>query len=580
MILHTKPPVDEAINEEFTQLFEEYIRDEKREGQVVQGTIVKIDHDSVSVDVGLKSEGRVALSEFSSEGLKPHLQIGDIIEVFIERLEGRGGRIVLSREKAIRDAAWIKFEQMCTHGANVEGSIMGRVKGGFAVELGGIVAFLPGSQVDIRPVKDASVLVGVKQLFKILKVDKDHGNVVVSRRAILDESRQEVRQQQLGNIKEGEILEGVVKNITNYGAFVDLSFIDGLLHITDISWSKISHPSEVLSIGQTVKVMVIKYNPESQRISLGLKQLGDNPWHGLEERYPSGTKLKGVISTVVDYGAFVELEPSVEGLVYHTEMSWNLKNVHPRKLFKPGDEVEVVVLEIDVDRHRIGLSIKRCKDNPWVQFAEKYPIGSAVQGVIKNIADFGMFMTVDDGQGNINPDEAIDVLIPAVEISWTKSPEQALKDYEKGDQVQGVVENIDLERERVTISIKKATQDDVSQSAKKLMKVGVVTCSVVDVQKDGIEVELEGGGRAFIKKTELSKHKDEQRVNKFSVGDRVDAKVMNFDDKSRQFSVSIRALEADMEKKAIAEFGSADSGASLGDILGAALEDKENAKNK
>lgn len=557
----------EIIAEEFEKLFRDYLDTEKKEGHLVKGIIIDSDRDAVFVDVGLKSEGRIPKAQFGQE----EIGVGSEVEVYVERLEGKGGRIVLSREKALRDIAWNKFEQVATQGGNVEGAIMGRVKGGFAVELNGIIAFLPGSQVDIRPVKDISVLFGLVQPFKILKVDKDNGNVVVSRRAILEDSRKEARQEQLANIQEGSILEGTVKNLTNYGAFIDLKFMDGLLYITDISWSKISHPSEVLTIGQTVKVVVIKYSAESQRVSLGMKQLESNPWEKLAEKYQVGTRLKGVVTTVVDYGAFVEIEPGIEGLVYHTEMSWNSKNIHPRKLVKTDDEVEVVILEIDIAKHRISLSMKQCTENPWVKFAEQYPIGSTVSGVIKNIADFGMFMTIGE-----NEKDGIDVLIPAIEIAWHKSPDEALKDYEKGSHVTGIVMNVDLERERVTVSLKQAVEDSTLSEAKKILDTGVTTCIVTGVKKEGIDVDLGNGLTAFIKRYDLSKHKDEQRPERFAIGDKVDAKALSFDKNTRQILLSIKALEIEEEKKVIAEFGSTASGASLGDILGAALtKDKQ-----
>ncbi|MDJ1407122.1 MAG: 30S ribosomal protein S1 [Candidatus Midichloria sp.] len=554
---------EQLIADEFEKLFYSYLDSEKKEGQVIKGAVIGVERDSVLIDVGLKSEGMVPKSQFGNIALN----VGDEVEVYVERFEGKGGRIILSREKALRDIAWSKFEQICTQGENVDGVIIGRVKGGFAVELSGIIAFLPGSQVDIRPVKDISVLLGLAQPFKILKVDRENGNVVVSRRAILEDSRKEARQEQLANIQEGSVLEGTVKNLTDYGVFIDLGFMDGLLHITDISWSKISHPSEVLSIGQVVKVIVIKYSAESQRVSLGMKQLEANPWDQLAEKYKVGTKFKGTVTTVVDYGAFVEIELNVEGLVYHTEMSWNAKNMHPRKLVKPGDEVEVIILEIDISKHRISLSMKQCKENPWAKFAENYPIGSTVSGIIKNIADFGMFMTIGDAE-----QDEIDVLIPATEISWDKSPEEALKDYAKGSLVTGVVLNIDLERERVTVSIKQVAGDAVVAAAEKLVNAGIVTCVVTNIKKDGIEVEAAEGLTAFVKKSDLSKHKDEQHPERFAVGDKVDAKVLGFDKTSRQLLLSIKAHEIEEEKKAIAEFGSTASGASLGDILGAALK--------
>lgn len=560
--------------ESFADLFEQSIREEKREGTVVKGTVLSVTHADVIVDVGLKSEGRISIKEFTQDGQEMTLQVGDVVDVFIERLEDRGGNTIVSREKALKEESWYKFEDLHRQNAVIEGKIMGRVKGGFAVDLGKIIAFLPGSQVDIRPIKDIAPLIDVAQPFKILKMDRHQGNVVVSRRAILEESRAEAREALLSNIAEGSVLEGTVKNITDYGAFIDLGSIDGLLHITDISWNKISHPSEALSLGQVVKVMVIKYNEETKRVSLGLKQLEKNPWDGLTEKYQPGTKIQGTVTTVTDYGAFVELEPNVEGLVYHTEISWNSKNVHPRKLLKTGDKVEVAVIEMDVAKHKISLSMKQCKENPWKKFAETHAINSVIDGVVQNIADFGMFLLI----GEEGSDDAIEALVPAMELSWEEKPENELKKYKKGDKVQGMVISIDLERERVTIGIKQLAKDSFSESAGSIKKGDVLTCSVVDVKKEGIEVEISDGLTVFIKKAELSKHKSEQRPERFGVGDKVDAQVIAFEPKERKLTLSIKALEAEEEKKAIAEYGSKDSGASLGEILGMALNKDKKEK--
>ncbi len=556
------------FEENFAQLFEESIREEKREGTVTKGRIVALKNGDAYVDVGLKSEGRVSLKEFATpENPNPNLKIGDTVEVFIDRSDSHDGTTVLSRAMAVREEAWFKFEELLNKDINVDGNIIGRVKGGFAVDLNGLIAFLPGSQVDIRPIKDMSPLMNIKQPFKILKMDRDQGNVVVSRRAILEESRAEARDALLANIKEGSVLEGSVKNITDYGAFIDLGSIDGLLHITDISWSKISHPSEVLSMGQTMKVMVIKYNEETKRVSLGLKQLEKNPWEGFSDKYKAGMTLKGTITTVTDYGAFVELEPGVEGLVYHTEISWNAKNTHPRKLVKPGDKVEVMVLELDISKHKISLSIRQCIDNPWKLFAQNCPAGTKVEGTIQNIADFGIFVLLNGD----NPSEAIEALVPATELSWDEKPEVELKKYSKGEKINAVVLNVDIERERVSLGVRQLTEDKVSTSLSGFNKGDVVTCAVTEVNKDGIEVELTDGIKTFIKKGDLSKHKSEQRPERFGVGDKVDAKVVSIDAKDRKVSLSIKAFEVEEEKKTIAEYGSANSGASLGDILGKAL---------
>jgi small subunit ribosomal protein S1 len=556
--------------EDFASLLEASMKHEKKEGMVVQGTVVAVDDDAVYVDVGLKSEGRIPLKEFT-EALedgekKPAPEVGDLVDVYIERFEGRGGASVLSREKAVREEAWAKFEQLYQQDATVEGIIIGRVKSGFAVKLNGLYAFLPNSQVDIRPIKDVSALLDVVQPFRILKMDRDQGNVVVSRRAIIEESRMEARNELLSNVQEGSVLEGVVKNITDYGAFIDLGSVDGLLHITDISWNKLAHPSEKLRIGQNIKVMVIKYNPEMRRISLGLKQLEKNPWDGLEDKYKPGDTFKGVITTIADYGVFVELEQGVEGLVYHTEIDWNAKNMHPRKLVKPGQEVEVMVLETDIVKHRISLSIKQCKENPWKLFVDTHPVGTVVEGVVKNIADFGIFLALNEG----NPDLVIDALVPAVELSWDEKPEVALKKYKEGDTLRGVVLTSDVERERVTIGVKQL-EENGAPSEINFNKGDTVTCTIQEITKDGLQVEVQEGLTAFIKRADLSKHKAEQRADRFAIGERVDAQVTMVDKTSRKISLSIKALEIDEQKKAIEEYGSTSSGASLGDILGAAL---------
>jgi small subunit ribosomal protein S1 len=560
--------------ENFAELFEQSIKEEKREGTVVKGKIVNLTNSDVIIDVGLKSEGRISTKEFTDLHGNLAIKIGDTVDVFIERLEDRDGNTQLSREKALKEEAWYKFEDLHNQNAVVEGKIIGRVKGGFAVDIGRIIAFLPGSQVDIRPIKDIAPLIDIIQPFKILKMDRHQGNVVVSRRAILEESREKDKEALLSSIAEGTTLEGDVKNITDYGAFIDLGSIDGLLHITDISWNKISHPSEVLSIGQRIKVVVIKYNEETKRVSLGLKQLEKNPWEGFADKYQTGVKIHGTVTTVTDYGAFVELEQGVEGLVYHTEISWNAKNVHPRKLLKTGDKVDVVVLELDISKHKISLSIKQCKENPWNTFAEKHPINSEVEGIIQNIADFGMFITI----GEEGSDDAVEALIPAMELSWDEKPENELKKYKKGDKVKGIILSIDTERERITVGIKQLAKDNFVDALGSLKKGDDVTCTVVNVKKDGIDVEIVEGVKTFIKKTELSKHKSEQRPERYGVGDKLDAKIIALEPAERKISLSVKALEVDEEKRAIAEYGSKDSGASLGEILGMALKDKDKEK--
>ena len=559
--------------EDFSQLLEQSLHNQPKEGAIVKGKIVNVSGDTVYIDVGLKSEGRVSINEFTNKDLK----IGDEVDIYIDRFEGKNGCTQLSREKVAKELAWNKFEELNASDSSINGKIIGKVnKGGFAVDIEGILAFLPGSQLDIRPVKDPSILMNVDQPFKILKIDREQGNVVVSRRAILEESRKEAKNELLSGIKEGMTFNGVVKNITNYGAFIDLGDIDGLLHITDISWDKISHPSEKISLGQELKVVVTKYNPEAQRVSLGLKQLTDNPWEGLEKKYAVGTKHKGKVLSISDYGAFIELEKSIEGLVYLNEIDWNTKNTHPMKLVNIGDEVETIVLDIDINKHRISLSIKQCTKNPWKSFADNYPIGTKVKAIVKKIVDFGLFVNIiENGKEN-----DLDLLVPAVEINWDDNPKNALKSFKIGDEIQGVVLNSDLERERVTISIKQLEESNYKEVTDKLIKAEVVTCKVTEVTDEGLYVEAPENVKGFIKKFDLSKHKDQQKPDRFTVGDKIDAKVISYDKNKKILNFSVKVLEIAEEKKAIAEYGSVDSGASLGDILGAAIEKQEKDNKK
>lgn len=533
------------LQEDFGQLFQEFAQNEKGEGQMVQGSITGVEKDYVVVDIGMKSEGRIPISEFTDDDGR-QMRAQDIVmeskvDVFIERFEGRNGFMVLSRERALKDAAWKKFESLYSQNAQIDGKIIGRVKGGFAVELRGIIAFLPGSQVDIRPIRDISSLMGVEQQFKILKMDGAQGNVVVSRRAILEESRKEARDELLSNISEGMILEGMVKNITDYGVFVDLKSTDGLLHITDISWSKITHPSEVLSIGQVVKVMVIKYNPESQRISLGLKQLTANPWEEFREKYKAGTEVHGKVTTIADYGAFVELQSGVEGLVYHTEIDWLAKNIHPRKLLNVGDEVDVVVLDIDVVKHRISLSIKRRKPNPWEEFVATHPVGTRLKCVIRNIADFGIFIVPEEGADS---ELAIIMLIPAVELSWDEPFSVAIGNYTKGQVVDCVIISTDAERERIGASIRQLVSDPLETMSKNLIERGTIKAKIVAVRPGSLDIELERGVMGNIPVSELSSHKTEQRTDLYKEGDEIEVKVIGIDPYRRIIEASKKALEA------------------------------------
>ena len=556
-----------AVSEDFEALLEEsFGQVPSIEGSVVKGTIVGIENDFALIDVGLKSEGRVALKEFTSPGQKSELKAGDIVEVYVERLEDRNGEAMLSRDKARREEAWAQLENAFNGNERVTGVIFSRVKGGFTVDLSGAVAFLPGSQVDIRPVRDIGPLLGTPQPFQILKMDRRRGNIVVSRRAVLEESRAEARSELVASLKEGMILSGVVKNITDYGAFVDLGGVDGLLHVTDIAWRRINHPTEALQIGQTVKVQVIRFNPETQRISLGMKQLEADPWEGVELKYPVGTKFTGRVTNITDYGAFVELEPGIEGLVHVSEMSWTKKNVHPGKIVSTSQEVEVMILDVDPNKRRISLGLKQCMGNPWDEFAEKYPAGSELEGEVKNITEFGLFVGL--------PGE-IDGMVHLSDIDWETPGEEAIQTFKKGDMVKTKVLDVDTEKERISLGIKQLTSDPFAAGAAGLKKGGVVTCTVTQITDGGIEVSLSDGMTGFIRKSDLARDRSDQRPERFAVGEKVDAKVTNIDSKSRKVTLSIKAREVAEEKQAMAEFGSSDSGASLGDILGAALRQRQ-----
>jgi small subunit ribosomal protein S1 len=536
------------------------------EGTVVKGRVIAIENDAALIDVGLKSEGRVPLKEFAAGGAAPEINVGDTVEVFLERMEDKNGEAQLSREKARREEAWTLLEKNFQGNERVTGTIFGRVKGGFTVDLNGAVAFLPGSQVDIRPVRDIGPLLGSPQPFQILKMDRSRGNIVVSRRAVLEESRAEQRSELVASLKEGQILNGVVKNITDYGAFVDLGGVDGLLHVTDIAWRRINHPSEALNIGQSVKVQVIRFNPETQRISLGMKQLEADPWEGVELKYPAGAKFTGRVTNITDYGAFVELEPGVEGLVHVSEMSWTKKNVHPGKIVSTSQEVEVMVLDVDPQKRRISLGLKQTLANPWETFAEEHPVGSEVEGEVRNITEFGLFIGLPGD---------IDGMVHLSDIDWSHSGEDAVRDYRKSQEVRVKVLDVDVEKERISLGIKQLEADPFEQGMTKLKKGEVVTGTISGITETGVEVTLADGVPGFIRKSELSRDRSEQRPDRFAVGERVDAKVTQIDRATRRVTMSIKAREADEEKRAMAEFGSSDSGASLGDILGAAIRRRQ-----
>jgi len=536
------------------------------EGSVVKGTVIAIEAGQAIIDIGYKMEGRVDLKEFAMPGHPAEIAVGDTVEVFLDHVENARGEAALSREKARREEAWDRLEKATETEEQVEGVIFGRVKGGFTVDLGGAVAFLPGSQVDVRPVRDASALMHIAQPFQILKMDRRRGNIVVSRRAILEESRAEQRAEIIGKLAEGDVVDGVVKNITDYGAFVDLGGVDGLLHVTDMAWRRVNHPSEILEIGQTVKVQVVKINQETQRISLGMKQLEEDPWSNVEERFPLESVHQGRVTNITDYGAFVELESGVEGLVHVSEMSWTKKNIHPGKIVSTSQEVEVMVLEIDSTRRRVSLGLKQTQGNPWDNFAAKYPAGTEVEGEIKNITEFGLFVGLDGD---------IDGMVHLSDLDWDRAGDEAIQDFQKGDVVKAVVTDVDVEKERISLSIKALDGDPFADATGGIKRGEVVTVEVTSIEDGGIEVTYDGM-KAFIRRSDLSRDRAEQRPERFSVGDKIDARVTNIDKANRRLGLSIKAREIAEEKEAVEQYGSSDSGASLGDILGAALnKDKD-----
>src|SRR6266849_5240761 len=549
--------------EDFAQMLEEsFTQGSPQEGQVVKGIVVGIEKDLAVIDVGAKTEGRVALREFAGPGRQNELKIGDEVEVYLERVENALGEAVLSRDKARREESWGKLETAFKNNEKVQGVIFNQVKGGYTVDLDGAVAFLPRSQVDIRPIRDLGPLMRSPQQFQILKMDRRRGNIVVSRRTVLEETRAGQRQELVSSLEEGQVIDGVVKNITDYGAFVDLGGIDGLLHVTDIAWRRVNHPTDVLTIGQTVKVKIIKINHETHRISLGMKQLQGDPWEGIEAKYPVGSKVKGRVTNITDYGAFVELEPGIEGLVHVSEMSWTKKNVHPGKLVSTSQEVEVQILEVDPVKRRISLGLKQTMRNPWEVFVEKYPPGATIEGEVKNKTEFGLFLGLDGD---------VDGMVHLSDLDWKRPGEQVIEEYKKGDKVQAQVLDVDVEKERISLGIKQL-QGDPMASATDMKKGSVVTCEVVEVKDASLEVKIVGGDlTAFIKRSELARDRAEQRPERFAVGQKVDARVIQFDRRTDKITVSIKALEVAEEKEAIAQYGSSDSGATLGDILGTAL---------
>ncbi len=554
-------------HEEFAALLAESLsKEDVLEGSVVKGKVVGIEKDVAVIDVGLKMEGRVAVREFSTPGNPVELKVGDVVEVYLERVENALGEAVLSREKARREESWTRLEKQFEKGEKVSGVIFNKVKGGFTVDLDGAVAFLPGSQVDVRPVRDIGPLMHQPHPFQILKMDRRRGNIVVSRRSVLEETRAEQRADIVARLAEGQVIEGLVKNITDYGAFIDLGGIDGLLHVTDMAWRRVNHPSEILNVGDTVKVQIIRINTETQRISLGMKQLQDDPWQSIETKYPVGQRVQGTVTNIADYGAFVELEPGVEGLIHVSEMSWTKKNIHPGKIVSTTQQVEVQVLEVDPNKRRISLGLKQTQDNPWEAFISVHPKGSTVEGPIRNITEFGLFIGLEGG---------VDGMVHLSDLDWTKSGDEVIKDYKKGDTVKAAVLDVDSQKERISLGIKQLAGDPIDALGRH-KKGDIVTCEVIAVQENGIEVKVgDGEITAFVKRSDLSRDRSEQRPDRFNVGDKVDAAVMGIDKAARRLSVSVKSLEITEEKKVVAQYGSSDSGASLGDIFKAAIKKRE-----
>ena len=567
---------------DFESLLEEsYLDRPVAEGQVVKGKVLAIENDLVIVDVGLKTEGRIPLKDFDQPGKPADLKVGSTVEVYLERIENALGEAVLSREKAKREEAWVRLEEMTAKAERVEGVIFGRVKGGFTVDLGGAVAFLPGSQVDVRPIRDVTPLMHVSQPFQILKMDRKRGNIVVSRRAIMEETRAEQRSELVGNLVEGQVVDGVVKNITDYGAFVDLGGIDGLLHVTDIAWKRVNHPSDVLAVGQNVKVQIVRINPDTQRISLGMKQLDKDPWEIVAEKFVVGSKVSGKVTNITDYGAFVELEDGIEGLVHVSEMSWTKKNIHPGKILSTSEPIEVQVLEIDSAKRRISLGLKQVQQNPWVAFSHKYPKGTVMEGEVKNTTEFGLFVGLDGD---------VDGMVHLSDLDWKRPGEEAIKDYKKGDMVKAVVLDVDQEKERISLGIKQlsegggagassAPRSSGSANDGAPRKGSKVTCEVLKVEDGGLEVRISGTDiTAYAKRGDLARDRGEQRSERFAVGEKFDALIIAMDAKARKVNVSIKAMEIADEREAVAQYGSSDSGASLGDIFQAAMKKKEEDK--
>ena len=556
----------------FAKMLEQSLSDKRMlEGKVVPGTIIAIKNDKAIIDVGLKAEGKLFLSDIKALKGTDTVSVGDTLDVYVERYEDKNGEPILSIEKAKKEAVWQSLAEKLETGEPVEGIITGRTKGGFAVDIRGTVAFLPGSQVDLRLVKDISPLMNIPQPFKLLKMDRQRNNIVVSRRAVLESQRDAVKNEVLSKLEEGAVVDGVVKNIMEYGAFVDIGGIDGLLHVTDMSWKRVASPTDVINVGDTVKVQVLKINRDTARISLGMKQLTASPWENIAQRFKVGEKYKGKVSNITDYGAFIELEDCIEGLAYLSELSWLKKGVTPSKLLTIGQEVEAMVLEVNAERKKLALSLKQCQPNPWKDFEENHPVGTKIEGVVKTITEFGIFVGVTD---------LLDGMVHVTDVSWQDgSSEDKSKKIKKGDKIEVVVLGVDPVKERISLGIKQLEDDPYAEAMQSTKKGNIVVAEIKELHNNGLEVVLDNGLTGFIKVNDISNDKSKRKADAFAVGEKIEALVLGFERGTRRVNLSIRALEVKREKEALEKYGSADSGASLGDILGVALDKKpENEK--
>lgn len=556
------------MSESFAELFEESLNSTPMQpGKIVTGTVVNVGSDVVLVNAGLKSEGAIPVEEFFNEKGEITVAVGDLVDVSLEKLEDGFGATQLSREKAKAAEAWITLEHAFEANETVVGVISGKVKGGFTVELENVRAFLPGSLVDVRPIRDTSHIEGKELEFKLIKLDRPRNNIVVSRRAIMEAENSVEREALLETLEEGKTVKGIVKNLTDYGAFVDLGGIDGLLHITDMAWKRVKHPSEVVTIGDEISVQVLKFDKERERVSLGLKQMGDDPWKDIARRYPNSSRLSGKVTNIADYGCFVEIEDGVEGLVHMSEMDWTNKNVHPSKMVQLGDEVEVMVLDIDAERRRISLGVKQCKVNPWEEFAMTHNKGDKVAGAIKSITDFGVFIGLDGG---------IDGLIHLSDLSWEEDNEELIRDHKKGDELEAVVLAIDPERERISLGIKQLQDDPFSEYLAEHPRGTIVTGKVTEVDARGATVALAEGVDGYIRVADISRERTEDASKVFSVGDDVEAKFTGMSRKDRSLTLSIKAKDDQEESEALKEYSNVASNATtLGDLLKEQMDQKD-----